>query len=54
MNSSGKIMGQVSEGNRKDICEAVEAAHRAAPGYVGHGRVSVHESVVCSYQQEMT
>ena len=52
MNSSGKIVGQVSEGNRKDICEAVEAAHRAAPGYVGRGRVSVHESAVCSYQQE--
>ena len=34
MNSSGKIVGQVSEGNRKDIREAVEAAHRAAPGYV--------------------
>ena len=34
MNPSGKIVGQVSEGNRKDIREAVEAAHRAAPGYV--------------------
>ena len=34
MNPSGKIVGQVSEGNRKDIREAVEAAHRAGPGYV--------------------
>ena len=33
VNPSGKIVGQVSEGNRKDIREAVEAAHRAAPGY---------------------
>ena len=30
----GKVIGQVSEGNRKDIREAVEAAHTAAPGYV--------------------
>lgn len=30
---SGKVIGQVSEGNRKDIREAVEAAHKAAPGY---------------------
>ena len=29
---SGKVIGQVSEGNRKDIREAVEAAHKAAPG----------------------
>lgn len=28
----GKVIGQVSEGNRKDIREAVEAAHAAAPG----------------------
>ena len=28
----GKVVGQVSEGNRKDIREAVEAAHAAAPG----------------------
>lgn len=34
VNSSGKVIGQVSEGNRKDIREAVEAAHKAAPGYV--------------------
>ncbi len=29
---SGDVIGQVSEGNRKDIREAVEAAHKAAPG----------------------
>lgn len=31
---SGAVVGQVGEGNRKDIREAVEAAHKAAPGYV--------------------
>lgn len=29
---SGSVIGQVAEGNRKDIREAVEAAHKAAPG----------------------
>ena len=29
---SGKVIGQVGEGNRKDIRDAVEAAHKAAPG----------------------
>ncbi len=29
---NGEVIGQVSEGNRKDIREAVEAAHKAAPG----------------------
>lgn len=28
----GKVLSQVGEGNRKDIRDAVEAAHRAAPG----------------------
>ena len=28
----GKVVGQVGEGNRKDIRDAVEAAHKAAPG----------------------
>ena len=32
MSPSGQVIGQVSEGNRKDIREAVEAAHKAAPG----------------------
>ena len=41
VNPSGKIMGQVSEGNGKDIREAVEAAHRAAPGYMVMGVVSL-------------
>ena len=31
---SKKILCQVGEGNRKDIRDAVEAAHKAAPGYV--------------------
>lgn len=29
----GEVIGQVAEGNRKDIRDAVEAAHKAAPGY---------------------
>lgn len=29
---SGSVIGQVAEGNRKDIRDAVEAAHKAAPG----------------------
>ena len=33
VNPDGQVIGQVSEGNRKDIREAVEAAHKAAPGY---------------------
>ena len=31
---SGNVMGHVGEGNRKDVRNAVEAAHKAAPGYV--------------------
>ena len=27
-----QVISQVGEGNRKDIREAVEAAHKAAPG----------------------
>ena len=30
--STGHILCQVGEGNRKDVREAVEAAHKAAPG----------------------
>ena len=33
-NPSGEVIGQVADGNRKDIRDAVEAAHKAAPGYV--------------------
>lgn len=29
---TGSVIGQVAEGNRKDIRDAVEAAHKAAPG----------------------
>ena len=31
---NGKVIGQVADGNRKDIRDAVEAAHKAAPGYI--------------------
>lgn len=33
-NPSGEVIGQVADGNRKDIRDAVEAAHKAAPGCV--------------------
>ena len=32
INPDGKVMGHVAEGNRKDLRNAVEAAHNAAPG----------------------
>jgi hypothetical protein len=31
--SAGKCVAEVAEGNRKDIRDAVEAAHAAAPGW---------------------
>lgn len=43
---SGEVIGQVSEGNRKDIREAVEAAHKAAPGYVWDKGVAFHVTVM--------
>ena len=42
--SSGRVLGQVAEGNRKDIREAVEAAHKAAPGWgkrAAHNRAQI-------------
>ena len=33
-NPSGEVIGQVADGNRKDIRDGVEAAHKAAPGFV--------------------
>ena len=32
LDASGKALGNVGEGNRKDVREAVEAAFKAAPG----------------------
>lgn len=32
INPDGKVVGHVGEGNRKDIRNAVECAHSAAPG----------------------
>lgn len=34
INPDGKVVGHVGEGNRKDVRNAVETAHAAAPGYV--------------------
>ena len=31
---TNQILCQVGEGNRKDVRDAVEAAHKVAPGYV--------------------
>ena len=33
LDPKGEVIGQVADGNRKDIRDAVEAAHKAAPGY---------------------
>ena len=33
INPSGKVVGHVGEGNRKDVRNAVEAAHGAAAGW---------------------
>ncbi|KAH3727420.1 hypothetical protein DPMN_053355 [Dreissena polymorpha] len=33
INPDGKVIGHVGEGNRKDLRNAVEAAHAASPGY---------------------
>ena len=32
LTKDGKLISQVGEGNRKDIRDAVEAAHKSAPG----------------------
>ncbi len=32
VSASGHVLGHVGEGNRKDVRNAVEAAHKAAPG----------------------
>lgn len=42
--ADGGIVGQIAEGNRKDIREAVEAAHKAAPGWgkrAAHNRAQI-------------
>lgn len=41
---SGQLVGQVAEGNRKDIRNAVEAAHKGAPGWgkrAAHNRAQI-------------
>jgi len=42
--ADGRVLGEVGEGNRKDIRNAVEAAHAAAPGWskaTGHNRAQI-------------
>ena len=36
---NGSVIAHVGDGNRKDIRNAVEAAHRAFPGYDSHTSV---------------
>lgn len=46
ISASGSVIGQVAEGNRKDIRDAVEAAHKAAPGW---GRRAAHNRAQIVY-----
>ncbi|MDQ6635796.1 MAG: aldehyde dehydrogenase family protein [Gemmatimonadota bacterium] len=42
--ADGRVLGEVGEGNRKDIRNAVEAAHAALPGWskaTGHNRAQI-------------
>ncbi len=44
INPAGKTVGQAADGNRKDIRDAVEAAHSAAPGWgkrAAHNRAQI-------------
>lgn len=44
LDPNGQVIGQVGEGNRKDIRDAVEAAHKAAPGWgkrAAHNRAQI-------------
>lgn len=44
MSPTGGVVGHVSEGNRKDIRNAVQAAHKAAPGWgkrAAHNRAQI-------------
>lgn len=49
-NSDGLLVGQVGEGNRKDIRDAVEAAHSAAPGW--GKRAAFNRAQICYYIAE--
>jgi aldehyde dehydrogenase (NAD+) len=43
-NQAGEVIGEVGEGNRKDLRNAVEAAHGAQPGWssgIGHTRAQI-------------
>merc|ERR1719253_2454850 len=46
----GAVLGQVGEGSRKDIREAVEAAHKAAPGW--GKRAAFNRAQICYYMAE--
>lgn len=50
LDPNGQVIGQVGEGNRKDIRDAVEAAHKAAPGCVFvHFSFSVIKTLTLSH-----
>jgi len=46
----GAVLGQVGDGNRKDIRDAVAAAHKAAPGW--GKRAAYNRSQICYYIAE--
>ena len=53
LDPNGQVIGQVGEGNRKDIRDAVEAAHKAAPGCVFvHFSFSVIKTLTISHQHQ--
>jgi len=50
LSPEGKVLGEVGEGNRKDIRNAVRAAHKAAPGW---GKRAAHNRAqICYYLAE--
>lgn len=50
LDPNGQVIGQVGEGNRKDIRDAVEAAHKAATGCVFvHFSFSVIKTLTLSH-----
>merc|ERR1712118_55752 len=50
LSPAGDLVGQVGEGNRKDIRDAVEAAHKAAPGW--GKRAAFNRAQICYYIAE--
>ena len=47
---TGEVLGQVGDGNRKDVRDAVEAAHKAAPDW--GKRAAYNRAQICYYIAE--